>query len=936
MDEFGIFLIGLVLVGALLAGPILGIVALVRTSRMRDQIRELALDIDRLARDSATGIPEPPRDTPTETPAIREELPEAPPEPPEIAETVSPPPPPPPPPPPSSPPPAAAAAVSTHARSGDFERNLTSRWLVWFGAVTLVLAGVYLVKYSIDQGWLKPWVRCTLGVIGGLVLMVSGEWLRRQPLQRAIAAIEPNYLPPALAGAGVAVMYASIYAAYGLYELLAPLVAFVLLAGVSVLAFGLALLHGPFIAVLGILGGFLVPILVSTGDQNAVALFPYLLALTGAAQWIVRYRAWWRIAWLTLAGAILWPLLWYTAAWEPADAPILAIYQLLTVCLFLFVRRDVGMPERDGDVGFGWRGLSVPDQVAWAAGAAVGVLTFTLVRVDGYEAASLIALGAIILLYMFAGRRDPRFDGLAIVGLLVTVALFALWHLPQVSDAAGRTLGVSGWRYDLGRGGIVPPTLTPYAVVSLVFAGLFAAGGFVALWGARRPWLWASISAAAPIALLAIAFWRMQAMQVDLRWAVVGLLVAAVQILMAERVVRYRNDPSKIGAIGAYAFGASAALGLAFVMALEQAWLTVALALQLPVLVVIHDRLGLPPMRKVAWAVAAIVLVRLAFNYRVLDYDPGLVPGLGWMIYGYGIPMVAFYWAARRFRATADDGLVQLLEAGAIAFATLLVTFQIRHVIAGDVGDASYSLLEMSLQSIAWLAIAYALFRRQGEEPRVVQHWAWRILAGLAAFQVLALQVLLENPLFDAIPVGTMPLFNLLLLAYGVPAILAALFHQAATQRFSGTGHQPLKLIATLAGTIVLVLFFVELSLEVRRAFHGSLLGSGFLDGEYHVTNATSDFEWYAYSLAWLVYAGVLFTLGIYRNSAALRWAALGLLALTALKLFLFDMSNLTGLYRVASFLGLGLSSFGIVYLYQRFIYPPRVQAPPDGTEESS
>ena len=148
-------------------------------------------------------------------------------------------------------------------------------------------------------------------------------------------------------------------------------------------------------------------------------------------------------------------------------------------------------------------------------------------------------------------------------------------------------------------------------------------------------------------------------------------------------------------------------------------------------------------------------------------------------------------------------------------------------------------------------------------------------------------------------------------------------------RRAEDSGNNRLKLIATVAGAMALVLFFIELSLEVRRAFHGSILGSGFLDGEYHSAAPTSDFEWYAYSLAWLVYAGVLFALGIHRNSAALRWAALGLLALTALKLFLFDMSNLTGLYRVASFLGLGLSSFGIVYLYQRFIYPPRVPPPP-------
>ena len=104
----------------------------------------------------------------------------------------------------------------------------------------------------------------------------------------------------------------------------------------------------------------------------------------------------------------------------------------------------------------------------------------------------------------------------------------------------------------------------------------------------------------------------------------------------------------------------------------------------------------------------------------------------------------------------------------------------------------------------------------------------------------------------------------------------------------------------------MLVLIFVEMTLEVRRAFHGSILVSGIVDGEFREAGETSNAEWYAYSVAWLVYAGVLLALGIRRVSTALRYASLALVMLTTAKLFVFDMSELTGLFRVASFLGLG------------------------------
>jgi uncharacterized membrane protein len=81
------------------------------------------------------------------------------------------------------------------------------------------------------------------------------------------------------------------------------------------------------------------------------------------------------------------------------------------------------------------------------------------------------------------------------------------------------------------------------------------------------------------------------------------------------------------------------------------------------------------------------------------------------------------------------------------------------------------------------------------------------------------------------------------------------------------------------------------------------------------------DAENYAYSAVWLVYGVALLIAGILRGGRALRYASMAVIMLTVSKVFLFDAAGLSGLYRVASFLGLGICLIGIGYAYQRFVF---------------
>lgn len=803
---------------------------------------------------------------------------------------------------------AARAAPPPSPAVGDvrrLEERFTSRWLVWLGAVAIALAGTFLVKYAVERGWLGPATRVTLGFLLGLVLALGGEWLRRQPLQRAIAAVGPNHVPPALTAAGLFTMFGSLYAAHGLYDFLSSPIAFLALAAVAIVAVGLSLLHGWFVALMGLVGAFLTPLLIRTESPSAWTLFIYLLVIAAASLTVMRRQGWWWLGLATLAGTALWPAFWLGAAWSPGDVLPVGLY-LLLASLGLLLATNESEPSSSRRPWF--RRVSIPTEpewIAWLSVAAFTLLVFALVRSDGYGTLSLVILGLYVALLLGIGRWQQSRDGAAVVAALLTLTVLAVWHLPEIITYTEPLYRVEGQEYGRLRGPILPPELNKFATVAVAFGGFFGLAGFAALWGARRPALWAGLSAAVPVGLLAIAYWRFLGFELHRGWAMVALALAAASLAAAFRVEQRRHEHELAPALGFYAAAVTASLSLGATMTLRQAWLTVALSLQLPALGWIGSRFGQRPIRVLAGVVAGVVLARLVLNFNILDYPVGAHAPLNWVTYGYGIPAIMFFWASRLISRGETDLLIPLLRAGTIAFLVLLVSLEIRVLVAGSIDRADYSLLEASLQTIAWLSIAYAL--SQQTAPDRVAVWGSRLLAAAAVLQTVLVQLWWSNPAVVASlePVGDYPIVNLLFLAYAVPAIFVFKLATAAVRQ--GIGKAALALRAF---GFILVLVYV--TLEVRRAFQGSILSPQHL----------SDAEFYAYSVAWLALAAALLALGIFRKSRELRYVSLAVVMLTVLKVFIGDMADLTGLYRVASFLVLGLTLVGIGYLYQRYIFP--------------
>ena len=339
---------------------------------------------------------------------------------------------------------AAPVAFATHepkaAAKPNIIETLITRAKDWLlggntvarvGAVVLFIGLSFLAKWAADNALFPPEFRLAAIGIVGIVLLVQGFRLARSNTDNATRS---NYAL-LLQGAGVAVLYLTVFAAYKLYAMIPPLAAFALMALVCALSTLLAILaNAQTLALVGFAGAFATPILLSTGQGSHIALFSYYLLLNvaiGVVAWLRAWRALNLVGFLsTFIVATAWGALTYApehyATTQPFLIAFFAIYVLIG--LFYALRHSPSAPEVKGHTLDGMLIFGTPI-VAFA------LQTQLVSHVEYGAAISAVVLSAVyvVLAFSIRSRSHPLAQWLTL-SYAALALIFATLAVPLAVD----------------------------------------------------------------------------------------------------------------------------------------------------------------------------------------------------------------------------------------------------------------------------------------------------------------------------------------------------------------------------------------------------------------------------------------------------------------------------------------------------------------------
>jgi uncharacterized membrane protein len=864
----------------------------------------------------------------------------------------------------AAPPSVGPTAPPRKPAGAGIEQWIGVRGAAVLGAAVLVLSGVYFFQYGIEHGLINPPIRVAIGVVVGLGCVVGAELFVRKRFV---------ILANVLTGAGIAILYFAFWAASALYELVPSIAGMALMVVVTAASCVLAVRRSSLaIAIFGLAGGFATPILLSTGSDRPVALFSYLLLLDAGLLFIAHKRRWPLLALFSAVGTIVYELLWVVGR---MDGDRLALGMAI-VAVFGVLFAIVARPRRAEDTGLSWHITRIVSALLpfafafffgaradfgeyfWPIAAFLALLTAGVFWVAHREkapwmviSASAASLGTMLAwivshgispiaewevaafsivyagglhLAVERGSKSSAASWIWIFGAVFATgfaSIFAVTPWPWaiawlvlamlglrqasfdrralLSLAAGALLAIATLCLHLGASGDAFPSRAVMVAVVVAIAALFHLGTLVFL----RAEAAARIGGHATALVAAVVLLDLAIARAPVLFLSGGVLLLV--LLALAGAVRARSLHSAIGIafLTALALGRSG-LDLPVGAVHENAVSYVAHLVAILVLVLAplvmprRERDERAPWRGAALAapmlfLGAAILHERLFGMRGISALPIgiavvlLVPIALLRISGPSDP-------AKRVSATA------WLSASAMAFVTVAIPLELEN---------------------EWITIAWAL---EGAAALLL----WRRLdhAGLKYFALVLFGAagvrLLANPyVLEYYPRGSLRILNWIAYGYLVPTacfgagwlLLRALEipRRRAWERAFFPAAVPL--LANACAALGFAVFFAWMNLAIL---------------DWYATGATLEIAFenqpardLTMSIAWALYAIGLLAIGMWRRSVALRIVSLALILVTSAKVFLYDLSSLEDLYRVASLVGLAISLIAISVIYRRFVF---------------
>jgi uncharacterized membrane protein len=671
----------------------------------------------------------------------------------------------------------------------DLEMFFGGNVAAWAGIIAACVGVAFFLKHAFEKGWIGPSGRVLLGAAAGVGVLALGERLRAKGL-RQYAYV--------LSGGGILILYLSIYAAYGFYQLINQPFAFLLMMAVTATAVLLSARYDALpIAFLGLVGGFLTPVLLSTGRDNQAALFSYIALLDAGVLALAYLKRWRSLYYSSFAATLLMILGWATIHYTAEKFWLTFFFISLFFILFslLAIVHNV-LPRRHAQ----WLDITL------IVSNATFYFTSGYALLDnvGYErmlgSFALVVSAFYILLYYAAWSRH-RADRLLIYSLLGAAITFFTVAIAIQLEQQWVTIGWAAEAALLTWIGLRSETDAPRHASLVVFLAA------VAHWFALDVHSFSPYTGSMPL--------------FNPRAASCAALVGACAFI----VWLYRHSGARVAED-------------------ERAMLTTALVL--------------------AGNLLAFVLLSLDVN-DYFERQKELSGGR---------------------TTTGADGAWERLENSRQFALTVLWTF---YATAALVVGVVRRLRPLRIAALGLLAC---------------------VVIKLLAFDIRFYDASWHTPLVNQ----TFAAFLLVVVALA----FAATFYARADDRRIDLDEREVVLPVMLVAANLLAL--VALSAETSGYF-GRRIGSATAADAASPPGALRDLELaqqLSLSIIWMLYAGAMLAFGHLRRNRLLRVMALLLLGLTTLKVFFWDLSSLDRIYRIISFIVLGLILLAVSYVYQK------------------
>ena len=881
---------------------------------------------------------------------------------------------------------AVQSEVPSKGFSFDFEDIFGRRLPIWGGGFALAIAGIFLVRYSIEAGLVTPAVRVAMSFVFGLALLAGAE---------AAFRLEERLHDPrvrqALAGAGLATLYGAFYLAGTAYGLIGAGSAFVGLSVVTAAAIALSFRFGLPCAVIGLVGGFAAPLLVDSNSANVPLLSFYLALITGGLAWSgqVQGRNW--LGYAALAGGLGWgAIMMFAGVSSSSDFAALGVYLIVLGTLLPALLHAKGGPSLPklaaGAVATLQMAVLVSDggfaPLTWGLylliGAALSALGW---RYAVLRLGTLIASGLGLWLLLIWSDPSPQFFALITAGLAAIFAGVPLVHqifgrakLLDLAQLSGVSLGLGIVIYvqfgfwneqssDIAlAASMAGLALLPVAAfasmwrrgdesntrASLMLLASAAALTFAALLLITPAWL-APVMALAVCAPLLLCYWRRSAVALHIAaWfsAAVVLITLIVTPGIGGEFSHLGDSPSDTDIFRAALRWIAAATPFAIMAFIGRGALSLRIGEGIAVALLYGVIAQILPSAPLAWIAALAAMAMIV-------WQPGRSAA----------------WAA----ALTISGLWALEPLATWAIAGALAILGEPFLLESAITPA-----DLALRVLPFAACFGLLFVR-GKDSRIELRAPAALATGILAAiilhslykQLFGIGSLLH---FEFYGMGERTVWQgaLLLAAYGVwqgprkpitrPLTLGLIaIALAHFLWFTVVLHNPLitvqhvgptplanwlsfSFLSALAGLWLAQVVlekpaaprspaFIPPALDAARMTLIALLAYSLLRqvfaGSILTSRAIDQTESLLISLLGIVLALAFLWWGSWRDRRSWRIGSLVLMLAAVVKVFLIDAAGLEGLLRIASFMALGFSLIGIGWVYSR-----QLSARADGEEK--